>query len=360
MSTAIMRVQKIGGASDVAGSQIHNRREREHSNTNPDIDRQRSKNNYALVQSAKSFNQLIDQRLKDGYKGSRAIRKDAVRMCEALFTSDNDFFNSLSAVEQKEFFTSCYEWACQRWGAVNIISAVVHLDERTPHMHLDFVPLTEDGRLSAKVVLGGRKELQMLQDDFFERVGKSYGLERGSREDIEAGEYGRCHLTSKQAKERERQELDKKIEREKKALGKLQSKVFETEEEIREIDKNARKSFTGGLKGVKLTEWQKMCNTASYVEKERKRRQKAEKDIEKLKAENAELKKQLERKESEIVRTKINIKSRVQSREREKDNEIAELRDTLDFYRKAIKPEFVDKIEAAYRQSQQRKKGLSR
>ena len=135
-------------AAAVAGLQLHNNRERQHSNTNPDIDRSRSELNYSLIeQNTHNYNKLIDERLHQGYKGKKAIRKDAVKMCEMLFTSDGEFFSCLSEQEQRQFFIDCFEFAAKRYGRENIIAATVHLDEATPHLHLDFVPLTPDGRL---------------------------------------------------------------------------------------------------------------------------------------------------------------------------------------------------------------------
>ena len=112
MSHAVCRVQKIKGSAAITGLQIHNRRERKHSNTNPDIDNEKSKNNYALIQpSHERFNELVDARVKNGYKGVKNVRRDAVRACEVLFTSDNEFFSSLDVKQQRFFFENCLEWA---------------------------------------------------------------------------------------------------------------------------------------------------------------------------------------------------------------------------------------------------------
>lgn len=203
MSYAICRVAKVSSSSDVAGEQIHDRREREHSNSNPDIDFSRSNLNYCLCDSAdgSSFNKFIDRQLKERYKGKRAIRKDAVRMVSVIFTSDKEFFSKLTPEQQRNYFQSCYEWAVKRWGANNIISAYVHMDEETPHMHLNFIPLTPDGRLSAKECIGnGSKALQKLQDDFYKSVGKPYGLERGRRANLDNGEKPRRHQSAAEYK----------------------------------------------------------------------------------------------------------------------------------------------------------------
>jgi hypothetical protein len=209
MSYAICRVQKIKGASAVHGVQVHQRRERE-SNTNPDIDYSRRNLNYSLIdESRKSFNTLADERIAQGYTGKKAIRKDAVKVVSALFTSDNDFFQGKSPYEQRGFFEDCYKWACVRFGRDNIFSAVVHMDEATPHLHIEFVPLTADGRLSAFDVLGGRVQLQRMQDDFWKKVGKPHGLERGERADFDDpnAKKPRKHLETVELKQKTAAEL---------------------------------------------------------------------------------------------------------------------------------------------------------
>jgi len=65
-------------------------------------------------------------------------------------------------------------------GSDNIFSAVVHIDEKTPHMHLCFTPITKDGRLSAKEIIGNRTQLTKWQDAFFAHMVKSFpNIERG-------------------------------------------------------------------------------------------------------------------------------------------------------------------------------------
>lgn len=193
--------------------QIHNRRERDHSNSNPDIDYTRTAENYSLKDTELSYNRSINKRIEGGYTGKKALRKDAVRMCELLFTSDNTFFTELSNEQERAFFKDCYDFAAKRYGEANIISAVVHKDEKTPHLHLDFVPLTADGRLSAKSILGGKKELQQLQDDFFIEVSQKWGLERGNRADLDnPDDRPRKHLSTAELKEKTALERAEKAE----------------------------------------------------------------------------------------------------------------------------------------------------
>lgn len=184
MSIGVMRAQKIKGGSDTVGLQIHNRRERGNSNTNPDIKHDLTAQNYSLRDTERSYNEAIERRMKEGYKAQKAPRKDAVRLVELLFTSDSEFFARLTAEQEREFFKDCYKFASKQFGEDNIIAATVHKDEKTPHLHLDFVPLTSDGRLSAKDVLGDKYALQRLQDAFNSVVGAKWGLSRGNRADL--------------------------------------------------------------------------------------------------------------------------------------------------------------------------------
>lgn len=198
MSYAICRADKCSSGSSIAGAQIHDRRERDHSNTNPDIDHNLTHLNYSLCDRAdgKTYNQTVNEIIAKEYTSSRAIRKDAVRMVQMIFTSDKEFFDGLSAEEERQYFQDCYDWAAKRYGESRIVDAVVHKDEPkgAPHMHLSFVPLAQTvvkktgelvTTLNAHKALGsGSKAMQHLQDDFFNDVGKKWGLERGTRADL--------------------------------------------------------------------------------------------------------------------------------------------------------------------------------
>ena len=92
--------------------------------------------------------------------------------------SDKTFFDGLSRVEQYNFFSACYKFFAERYGEENIIAAVVHTDETTPHMHFNLMPVTKDGRLCSKQLFD-KPQLQQLQTDFYETVGKRWGLQRG-------------------------------------------------------------------------------------------------------------------------------------------------------------------------------------
>ena len=107
-------------------------------------------------------------------------RKDSVMMVKMLITASPEFMNSLRLEEQKVYFQTALDFMSERVGKKNIISAVVHMDERTPHMHLCFVPLTPDNKLSEKSILGNQKSLSEWQTAYHERMSARWNqLERG-------------------------------------------------------------------------------------------------------------------------------------------------------------------------------------
>ncbi|MBG9523685.1 MobV family relaxase [Bacillus thuringiensis] len=185
MSYAICRMQKFK-MRDVKGIQIHNQREKE-SHTNHDIKSERTYLNYDLHNDSHiDYLKTVKDKIEQNVETNRVIRKDAVVMCEFVVTSDREFFDVLDMVDpaqQKVFFKEAYNFLKDRYGEENIVHAVVHLDEKTPHMHVGMVPVTEENTLSAKQIFN-RKELVSLQDDFHAHmVEKGFYLERGVSSD---------------------------------------------------------------------------------------------------------------------------------------------------------------------------------
>lgn len=101
-------------------------------------------------------------------------------MVETLITASPEFMNSLPPEEQKAYFETALAFLSERVGKQNILSAVVHMDEKTPHMHLCFVPITPEGKLSAKSFLGNQKSLSEWQTAYHKRMSARWNeLERG-------------------------------------------------------------------------------------------------------------------------------------------------------------------------------------
>lgn len=137
-------------------------------------------------------------------------RSNSVVALDAIYTASGEFFKGKSNEECNQYFRDCLEFHQRKFG--HVISAVIHYDETTPHMHILSVPLTQDGRLSAREIVGNRTNLSRMQTEFFKRVGRSYGLERGMQMD---GQEKRQHIS---AQEHELRELKQKIARGKEEL----------------------------------------------------------------------------------------------------------------------------------------------
>ena len=162
--------------TDICPIENENERDENYVGSNTCIDSSRTKDNYRLLFRNSSYTDFINARISE-LNLSKAPRKDAVLMASFVVGSDREFFKGLDEYEQNCFFRDCVNFFIDRYGRRNIISAVVHNDETTPHMHLNLIPI-KDGRLCAKDLLN-RNELSKLQTDFYEQVGKRWGLQRG-------------------------------------------------------------------------------------------------------------------------------------------------------------------------------------
>lgn len=120
-------------------------------------------------------------------------RSNSVVALDAIYTASGEFFKGKSNEESDQFFRDCLQFHQRKFG--HVISAVVHYDETTPHLHILSVPLTQDGRLSAREIIGNRANLSRMQTEFFEQVGKGYGLERGVQMD---GQEKKKHITAQE------------------------------------------------------------------------------------------------------------------------------------------------------------------
>lgn len=129
---------------------------------------------------------------------------------DTIYTASANFFQGKTNAENDKFFQDCLKFHENHFG--HIISAVVHYDETTPHLHVISVPLTKDGRLSARDVIGNKAKMSKTQDAFFEQVGRGYGLERGIHMD---GQEKKQHIS---AQEHELREIKQEIAREKEHL----------------------------------------------------------------------------------------------------------------------------------------------
>ena len=163
--------------ADVVGIERENERDENYKSArNPQIDKSRTHLNYHTLPYEKKYLAFIDERIKE-LAPKRKIKDDAVLITSFILGSDKEFFDGISPETQKQFFDDCTGFFAERYGKENVVSAVVHLDESTPHLHFNLMPVT-GGRLCAKELFD-RAALRELQADFYEIASKKYGLKRG-------------------------------------------------------------------------------------------------------------------------------------------------------------------------------------
>ncbi|MED0988284.1 MobV family relaxase, partial [Bacillus paramycoides] len=199
--------------TDVKGLQIHNQREKE-SHSNSDIIQERTEQNYDLIHDKEKvdYKKLIQNRIDNGVVSNRAIRKDAVVCCSFMISASPDYMNSLSQVEQRRFFEESLRFLKGRYGEENFVYASVHVDEKTPHMHVGMVPVNEKQKLSAYSFFKNKSEFHDLQDKIYEHVKeKGFDIERGVSSD-------RKHLSTQRFKAVTLQQEIEELEQEKKGI----------------------------------------------------------------------------------------------------------------------------------------------
>ncbi len=171
MRYTIMRMSKLKGLGSTARSLQHNFREIETPNANESL----IKDN---IHSATGVDEVMG-RLRERLRSlERKPRKDAVTCVEYLMTASPEWFLSATVEQKEEFFKGSQEWLENKYGKENVISFSIHVDETTPHISAHVVPITKDGRLSAKELIGAKKQMQEDQTTFAAKH-EHIGLERG-------------------------------------------------------------------------------------------------------------------------------------------------------------------------------------
>ena len=279
---AILRFAKYKGP-EIGHIESHNERTKEKYASNPDVDTSRSHLNFHLVTPQRKYRAESERQIAEA--GCRT-RSDSVRVVEALVTASPEFFKGKKKAEVKAYFTEALDFIREHQDPKTIISAVVHMDEKTPHMHLCFVPLTEDGRLSAKEIVGNKKKLTQWQDRFWEHMVKKYpDLERGES----ASETGRDHIPPRVFKEMTR-------------LTKQKAKLEELLSDINPFNIKGKTAEIGVLLDKYIPSIEQMHTT---MKKYQVAFTETASENEALKTENAQLEKSLEKATKESTLKKL-------------------------------------------------------
>lgn len=271
MSLLVLHMDKFKKDA-IRGIQSHNRRERE-SHSNPDIDYSRSTGNYDLHESASdNYAQAIQNRIDDLLM-VKAVRKDAVHMCGLIVSSDKSFFTHIGKDATRRFFEEAAAYLTDFVDKENVISAMVHTDEKTPHMHFLHVPVTPDGRLSANSIYT-RASLKKLQTDLpLYLQSRGFNIQRGveqkpgsAKKHLDTREFKQQQealnnliLESEELAQNSRQFLDALEQREEE----LKKNIETYEQQAEEAEKILRED--SALPKASIFNYQSVLKQASFI-----------------------------------------------------------------------------------------------
>ncbi|MBE6771135.1 MAG: plasmid recombination protein [Ruminococcaceae bacterium] len=297
-----MRFAKYKGP-EISRIEAHNERTKEVYSSNPDVDTERSKYNIHLVKPNSKYRAEAERQIAAA--GCRT-RTDSVRIVETLITASPEFFKGKKKAQVREYFEHSLKFILKHVPKERIISAVIHVDEKTPHMHLSFVPITEDGRLSAKDIVGNRKKLTWWQDEFWKHMVKKYpDMERGESASVT----GRTHIPPSLFKEAVH-------------LNRMKEQIMTLMADTNIINK---KTKTEELEAL-------LERYIPGVEALRTKLKRYDKAYKELTEEVSELEKKLDSASKDSVQRKLEINQKL--------SELEELRKTVD----AIPPEFIKTV----------------
>ncbi len=175
---------------------IYRHNERKNTNySNKDINKSNSIKNYSLKTINTSYQKAFNL-IKEKYKLKGQIKKVSNVMCELIITSDKDFFERIGEQETKRYFKLAYDFVVNynNLGEEFIVSAKVHNDETTPHLHIVFIPVVhttnkkgkEINKIACSEFWKGKESYRILQDRFYKYVtDNGFDLERGNTKDNE-------------------------------------------------------------------------------------------------------------------------------------------------------------------------------
>lgn len=251
MSYCVARMEKMK-SDNLVGIGNHNQR-RFSNHSNKDIDVSKSHLNYDILDKVKSYKTDIEGYINANKSSKRAVRKDAVLVCEWIITSDSDFFESMSPADTREYFQTAIDFFAERYGSKNLMYAQVHLDERTPHMHLGIVPFDKDNKLTAKTMFD-REALQDIQNELPRYMNEhGFKVERGR-----AGSEAK-HLTVQEYKDvqKEIKKQSEVLDGVKKELESVKN-VTRTKDFLDELDSKSKKTLLGNDVKISQKDYQEL------------------------------------------------------------------------------------------------------
>lgn len=206
--------------SDIKGKEREQEREGQIKNDMIDLDRTHL--NYDLVVSELNLYQRAKERVDQLKSENKRVQKNSVITYSNIITIPESAAKKMSNEQMQDYFKTCHDYFADRFGKENVLSAKVHLDETTPHMHLHFMPIDkETGRLQARTTMN-KAALNQIHDEIPERLReKGFDVVRGSgektKQKLDIHEY-----KAKLDLEKEKAELEKQTSKLSQELNELE------------------------------------------------------------------------------------------------------------------------------------------
>lgn len=336
-----------------------------HEHSNENIDRSRTYLNYDLrdrggLTAYAYYKQRIDQIARETKEiTGKSIRKDAVTLCSWAVTAPKD----LAKDKQAEFFEAAYRWFVERYGEDNIVTATVHMDEITPHMHLQFTPIIEkDGvrRLCAKD-METRRTLATAHQKLKKHLEQALGCEVNILN-------GATEQGNKSVLELQNETLSKQIAEKSEQYEKMTKTL--SSKELKEID-TTPKRLTGGFKGLSPQQAQELVNTSLALSKENRQLKTKNKE---LKGENKKLTEEKNTIVSELTAIKqerqatfnrkqmeqLDRENKLKNRAKQSEKEVNDLKDYMSQIKYSDGTSVLENYEREQQQLKYKNKGLER
>lgn len=220
--------------NDVKGKEME--QERKGKISNEDIDLDKTENNYDLVEDERTLHQRVKNRVDELKESGSRVQKNSVVMYSNILTVPEEQAKVWGEEKTDDYFKTCYDFFSKEFGAENVVSAKVHKDETTPHMHLHFVPVNkENGKLQARVSMNKAK-INYIHDEL-----PKFLQERGF--DVVRGK----GKTEKNIENIHEYKKTKELEKEIKEIAEEVEYVTKPKTKIAEIDKTISKSIFGKI-----------------------------------------------------------------------------------------------------------------
>lgn len=189
MSYAIIRNEKYTKDEMIQLAPHNERFKKKYSNKNIDLSKT-SQNYHLKLPKENTYLKEYNRLIKENNLSQGQLHKNSIYVCEVILTSDNTFFYGIGKKETKRYFKECFKFMTEYngIGKENILTAVVHLDEETPHMHLVYMPVVNAKdkkgntirKISASEFWKGKDSYKKLQNQFYKYITETgFDLERG-------------------------------------------------------------------------------------------------------------------------------------------------------------------------------------